>query len=234
MSTKTNSAPPEKTEFVRALPVLSIINIATLYRIFDASALVTSPILLGGNLCAFINISSNRIVIGGIFGITVTCYSFRDIGTALTIIMSTTFYHTRNPDSAALRVLQLADLSHLEVLLALALYVSHLMNEEMLHKRLKMLPDGSSRDRIERMIHGDIQAAARRHSRTLDVLRRMAEISPAIGLISTFFSLLKMPGKLIQARPAVALLTIFYGAAVANMISPPSLRSSNGTRERII
>ena len=52
--------------------------------------------VLGGSPYAFIDLPSICIVIGGTFGITVACYSFRDVGTAFRIVMSTVFYHTRS------------------------------------------------------------------------------------------------------------------------------------------
>ena len=226
MSTDTNSAPPEKTEFVRAPSVRSIVDIATLFGILGAFALIITAIVLGGSPYAFIDIPSICIVIGGTFGITVACYSFRDVGTAFAIVMSTVFYHARNPASAALHVLQLADLSRRKGLLTMEPYVPRLMNEEMLHKGLKMLLDGSSGDEIERIMQGEMQAAARRHTRTVGVLRKAAEISPAMGLIGTLVGLVQMLGNLsnpstIGPSMAVALLTTFYGAVMANMIFSP-------------
>ena len=226
MSTDTNSAPPEKTEFVRAPSVRSIVDIATLFGILGAFALIITAIVLGGSPYAFIDIPSICIVIGGTFGITIACYSFRDVGTTFAIVMSTVFYQTRNPASAALHVLQLADLSRRKGLLAMEPYVPRLMNEEMLHKGLKMLLDGSSGDEIERIMQGEMQAAARRHTRTVGVLRKAAEISPAMGLIGTLVGLVQMLGNLsdpstIGPSMAVALLTTFYGAVMANMIFSP-------------
>ena len=226
MSNDTNSAPPEKTEFVRAPSVRSIVDIATLFGILGAFALIITAIVLGGSPYAFIDIPSICIVIGGTFGITVACYSFRDVGTAFAIVLSTVFYHTRNPASAAVHVLQLADLSRRKGLLAMEPYVPRLMNEEMLHKGLKMLLDGSSGDEIERIMQGEMQAAARRHTRTVGVLRKAAEISPAMGLIGTLVGLVQMLGNLsnpstIGPSMAVALLTTFYGAVMANMIFSP-------------
>ncbi len=89
MSNDTNSAPPEKTEFVRAPSVRSIVDIATLFGILGAFALIITAIVLGGSPYAFIDIPSICIVIGGTFGITVACYSFRDVGTAFAIVLST-------------------------------------------------------------------------------------------------------------------------------------------------
>ncbi len=226
MSSEAKSKQNETTDYVRAPSVRSIVDVATVFGIMGAFALIITAIVLGGSPYAFIDIPSICIVIGGTLGITTACYSFRDLGTAFRIVMSTVFYHSRNPSSAALHVLQLAELSRRKGLLAMEPYVPRLMNEEMLHKGLKMLLDGSTGDEIERIMHGEIQAAMRRHVRTVNVLRKAAEVSPAMGLIGTLVGLVQMLGNLsdpsaIGPSMAVALLTTFYGAILANMVFSP-------------
>jgi len=226
MSSEAESKQNETTDYVRAPSVRSIVDVATVFGIVGAFALIITAIVLGGSPYAFIDIPSICIVIGGTLGITTACYSFRDLGTAFRIVMSTVFYHSRNPSSAALHVLQLAELSRRKGLLAMEPYVPRLMNEEMLHKGLKMLLDGSTGDEIERIMHGEIQAAMRRHVRTVNVLRKAAEVSPAMGLIGTLVGLVQMLGNLsdpsaIGPSMAVALLTTFYGAILANMVFSP-------------
>jgi chemotaxis protein MotA len=202
MSTHTNSAPPDKTEFVRATYVRSIVDIAIIFEIPSAFALIITAIVHGVSPYALIDTPSIYIIPGGIFGITVACYFFRDVGTAFIIVISNAFNHTHNLTSAAFHVSQLADLSRGQALLAMEPYISHLMAKEMLHKGLEMLLDGSSGDEIERILQREMQAAARRYFLTLGVLRKAAEISPAMGLIGTLSGLVQMIGNLIQARLA--------------------------------
>ena len=241
MSTDAETEQQEAKEYVRAPSVRSIVDIATLFGIIGAFALIVTAIVLGGSPYAFIDLPSICIVIGGTFGITVACYSFRDVGTAFRIVMSTVFYHTRSPSSAALHVLQLAQLARRKGPLSMEPYVPRLMNEEMLHKGLKMLLDGSTGDEIERIMQGEMQAAARRHTRTVGVLRKAAEISPAMGLIGTLVGLVQMLGNLsdpstIGPSMAVALLTTFYGAVLANMVFSPlaSKLERNSSEEALI
>ena len=241
MSTKVGPDSPQKTEFVRTPSVRSIVDVATLFGITGAFALIVTAIFLGGSPYAFIDIPSICIVIGGTFGITTACYSFRDIGTAFSIVVSTVFYHHRSPSSAAIHVLQLAQLARRNGMLAMEPYVPRLMNEEMLHKGLKMLIEGATGDEIERIMRGEMQAAARRHARSVGVLRKAAEISPAMGLIGTLVGLVQMLGNLndpgmIGPSMAVALLTTFYGAVLANMVFTPlaSKLERNSNEEALI
>ena len=241
MSTEAESETHKNTEYVRPPSVRSIIDIATLFGIIGAFALIITAIVLGGSPYAFIDIPSICIVIGGTFGITTACYSFRDIWTAFSIVVSTVFYHTRSPSSAALHVVQLAQLSHRKGLLAMEPYVPRLLNEEMLHRGLKMLLDGATSDEIDPFMQGEMRAAARRHTRTVGVLRKAAEISPAMGLIGTLVGLVQMLGNLsdpstIGPSMAVALLTTFYGVVLANMVFTPlaSKLERNSSEEALI
>ena len=241
MSTEAESETHKNTEYVRPPSVRSIVDIATLFGIIGAFALIITAIILGGSPYAFIDIPSICIVIGGTFGITTACYSFRDIWTAHSIVASTVFYHTRSPSSAALHAVQLAQLSHRKGLLAMEPYVPRLLNEEMLHSGLKMLLEGATANEIEPIMQGEMRAAARRHTRTVGVLRKAAEISPAMGLIGTLVGLVQMLGNLsdpstIGPSMAVALLTTFYGVVLANMVFTPlaSKLERNSSEEALI
>ena len=65
-----------------------------------------------------------------------------------------------------------------------------------------------------------------RHEKSAGVFRKAAEVSPAMGLIGTLVGLVQMLGNLedpstIGPAMAVALLTTFYGAILANMVFAP-------------
>jgi chemotaxis protein MotA len=208
MSINTNLAPFEKTEFDRTPSVRSIVNIATLFEILGAFALIITAIMLGDSHYAFIDIPSICSVISGLFGITVACYSFRDVGTAFSIVMSPVFYHTQHPASATLHILPIADLYRHKDLRAMEPYVPRLMNEKMLQNGLKMLINGSSVGDFNRIMQGEMPTAVRSHFRTVGVLRKATKIYPAMKLIGTLVGLVHILGNLtIQARSASAWLS---------------------------
>ena len=83
----------------------------------------------------------------------------------------------------------------------------------------------------------ELQAVAQRHSRVgQHPAEKPPELSPAMGLIGTLVGLVQMLGNLedpstIGPSMAVALLTTFYGACLANMVFQPA-RFENGTELR--
>ena len=65
-----------------------------------------------------------------------------------------------------------------------------------------------------------------RHEKSVSVLKKGVEYAPAMGLIGTLIGLVQMLGNLedpstIGPSMAVALLTTFYGALLANMVFSP-------------
>ena len=89
-----------------------------------------------------------------------------------------------------------------------------------------MVADGATVAELEEVMHNDIQATLHRVRRSAAVLRRAADYAPAMGLIGTLVGLVQLLGRLddpqqIGASMAVALLTTFYGAVLANMVLSP-------------
>ena len=89
-----------------------------------------------------------------------------------------------------------------------------------------MVVDGTPGEEVEIILRRDMQATILRHQKSANVLRKAAEFSPAMGLIGTLIGLVQMLGSLddpstIGPSMAVALLTTFYGAVLANMVFSP-------------
>ena len=86
-----------------------------------------------------------------------------------------------------------------------------------------MVIDGIPSEQIDQILDSETASMRIRHLRTAGVLRRAAEVAPAMGLIGTLVGLVQMLGNLddpssIGPSMAVALLTTFYGAVLANMV----------------
>lgn len=76
------------------------------------------------------------------------------------------------------------------------------------------------------MLNSELSARAQKDVRSAQVLRRAAEVAPAMGLIGTLVGLVQMLADLndptqIAPAMAVALITTFYGAILGNMLFAP-------------
>ena len=222
-------------------PARTSLDIATVIGISVAFLLIATAIILGGSPNAFADIPAICIVVGGTLGITTACFSFQDIVVAFRVISQTVFRSARSPAPAARHAMQLADIARRKGVLALQDYLPDVVNAGMLYRGISMVVDGSTPEDVERIMQREMQSTTERHKRTVDVLRKAAEISPAMGLIGTLVGLVQMLGNLedpstIGPSMAVALLTTFYGAVLANLVFMPlaSKLERNAAEENLI
>lgn len=216
------------------------LDVATILGLGGAVGLIVASLVLGGSAAAFINIPAALIVIGGTFAVTTTCYSLVEIFQAQRMMMSTVFRSSRDPSEAALHMLQLAVQARRNGVLSLQSAVAGLDSEPFLQQALTMVADGSTGDMIERVLRTELAATASRHNKGASIFRKAAEVAPAMGLIGTLLGLVQMLGRLndpssIGPAMAVALLTTFYGAVLANVVlSPLAAKLEHNSRDEIL
>ena len=202
------------------------VDVATVIGISVAFLLIVAAIVLGGSPGAFVDAPAIFIVLGGTFGITTACFSLQDTGIAFRIVMQAVLKTDGNPIPAAHHAMQLADIARRKGVLSLQDFLPELARTGLLHRGIAMVVDGNTANEVERIMQREVQSSIDRHVRTVGVLRKAAEISPAMGLIGTLVGLVQMLGNLedpntIGPSMAVALLTTFYGAVLANLVFTP-------------
>ncbi|MFC1673421.1 motility protein A [Pseudomonadota bacterium] len=204
----------------------SAMDIATLIGLIGGFGLVIAAILTGSGPETFVNLPSVMIVIGGTLCITTMCFSVSDMMRTVKVIMKTISHTSRDPAEAAVQVLQIAELARRQGVLSLQGVLSQLEDEPLLYKGMTMVVDGTPGEEVEAILRKDMMSTVQRHHASASVLKKAAEFSPAMGLIGTLIGLVQMLGNLedpssIGPAMAVALLTTFYGAVLANMVFSP-------------
>ncbi|MBL8628080.1 MAG: MotA/TolQ/ExbB proton channel family protein [Rhodospirillaceae bacterium] len=200
---------------------------ATIFGLAAAALFIATAIGLGGSAGAFIDIPSVLIVIGGTLAVTTVCFSLSDMRKTAAALRETVISRERDFQDAAYTMLELADYCKRNSVLKLqGQPLARFAREPFLHRGLKLLIDGVSEREIADILREDIAASGERISRASSVLRKAAELAPAMGLIGTLIGLVQMLGnlsdpKVIGPSMAIALLTTFYGAALANIVLNP-------------
>ena len=133
---------------------------------------------------------------------------------------------SRDPSDAAVQVLQVAEMARKNGVLSLQGALEDFKEEPFLYKGMAMVVDGTPGEEVENIMRRDMMATLQRHGKGGAILKKMAEFAPAMGLIGTLIGLVQMLGNLqdpasIGPSMAVALLTTFYGAVLANMVLMP-------------
>lgn len=203
------------------------LDLATLTGVAGAFALIIAAMALGGSLGSFFHPPAVLIVIGGTFMVTTASYSFREVARAQQLMLRAVLYEQSRPSAAALRVIALADRARKGgSVLELQKVLPELRGDSFLYKAVGLVVDGVPGDELQGILDRELDSTMRRHHRSAGILRRAGEVAPAMGLIGTLVGLVQMLGQLedpssIGPAMAVALLTTFYGAILANMVFLP-------------
>ncbi len=217
-------------EHVEKIPHLArrtMFDGATVLGLAGGILLVMIAIGLGGSASAFFNIPGLLIVVGGTMAVTTVCFTMSDVGRTVAVIGSTFMARERDPQDVAYTMLELSDFARKHGVLRLqGQPLQRFVKEPLLFKALSMLVEGLPEKDIADILNEDLAATTARVQRSANVLRKAAEISPAMGLIGTLIGLVQMLGNLsdpsvIGPAMAVALLTTFYGVVLANMVFNP-------------
>lgn len=219
----------------------SSIDLATILGLVGAFALIGAAMVLGGSPGSFIDVPSILIVIGGTICVTMVSFSISDMIKAATVVTKTFISVDYDPSGAANRVMQLSEMARKKGVLSLQGVVESLNDIPFLHKAVSMVVDGTPGDEVELVMRRDLNSTMIRHQKSAAVFKRAAEVSPAMGLIGTLIGLVQMLGNLddpstIGPSMAVALLTTFYGAILANMVFSPlaSKLEKNSGEEMVV
>jgi len=202
------------------------LDLATLLGVGGAFAMIIAAMVLSGQAASFLDVPSILIVVGGTFLVTTVSFSLTEIGQAQGLMFRAAVYNAENPQDAVVQSLYLADLARKRGRLALQNVTDSLLYSPFLYRAINMVVDGITAEEVERILTRESEATFERHHRSAGVLRRAGEVAPAMGLIGTLIGLVQMLGSLddpssIGPAMAVALLTTFYGAVLANMVFTP-------------
>lgn len=216
-------------------------DLATLLGLIAALALIAVAIVMNGSPLAFVDVPAILMVVLGTFAVTAISYTGDELREAQPSFRQAMFRTEIDPRVAARRVLTLADKARKRGMLSLQGDLYGLRDAPFLQRALSMLVDGLQVDEIERNMTLEAHALAQGRHRAAAILRRAAEVSPAMGLIGTLVGLVQMLGNLdsperIGPAMSVALLTTLYGALMANVVFLPlaSKLERNATVEQLV
>ncbi|MDA0781016.1 MAG: MotA/TolQ/ExbB proton channel family protein [Rickettsiales bacterium] len=217
-----------------------LVDASTIVGILVAFSLVSTAIYIGGNPEGFFDVRSVLIVILGTFFVTMACFSFPEIIQAQLAMIRTIFYPSEDVSKAAMNAVEIAEISRVKGSLELDSYSHLTRHNPFLKDGVNMIVDHINISEIEGVMNNEVEALAYRHAKSVAVLRKAAEVSPAMGLIGTLIGLVQMLGNLedtstIGPSMAVALLTTFYGAIISYMFfSPIASKLERNTKDELL
>ena len=198
-------------------------DIATIVGIVVGFALIMGAIIMGGEIGLFFNLPGMMIVIGG--SIAAICVTFppEEVIYAMGGGMKVFAAKRVKPQEVVNTMVRIAEISRREGLVAL----ENIQTENaILKKACQLIADNADPDIIRDTVMIEISTMKRRHKIAIDVFKRLGGFAPAFGMIGTLIGLVQMLADLsdpdsLGPAMAVAILTTFYGALVANLIFNP-------------
>lgn len=200
-------------------------DLATILGLIAAFGLMISAIMQGSSLMVFIDLAALTIVIGGTLGTVLVHFPFADIMGAFNVARKAFFHKAQNPSDIIERLIRYAGKARKEGILSLQSVMNEI-NDEFFLKGLQMAVDGQEPEALKDMLDKEIEYVMERHDKGADIFATIAAYSPAMGMIGTLIGLVQMLQTMddpstIGPAMAVALLTTFYGAIIANIVANP-------------
>ncbi|MGL1863741.1 MAG: MotA/TolQ/ExbB proton channel family protein [Pseudodesulfovibrio sp.] len=198
-------------------------DIVTLLGLAVGLSLVMGAIIIGGAVDVFINIPGMMIVVGGTMASIMVAFPFEEIIQAFNAAFKMFVQRKTKVRDVVNIMVKVAEISRREGLVAL----ENVQTENMvLKKSCQLIADNADPDIIRTTLSIEISSMRRRHQVGQDVFKRLAGLAPAFGMMGTLIGLVQMLSQLSDPKAigpamAVALLTTFYGSAMATLIFIP-------------
>jgi chemotaxis protein MotA len=207
-------------------PARREIDLATVFGLVAAVALIGAALSFGGQSRIFWDVPSFIIVVGGTAAITLMASSWGDLSGTLIVLKSTFASPALDQNRYAKQLIDLAMIARQKGVIHLQHYEAFIRSDGFLTHAVKLAVDGMKPEEIDNLLKQDINSAITRQDQAVRLLRRAADIAPAMGLIGTLVGLVQMLGKLVDPASigpsmALALLTTFYGAILGTVILAP-------------
>lgn len=200
-------------------------DIATLVGIVVAYILVFVALLLGPGVGVYIDVPSVLIVIGGTLGIILMNWPLNKVLNVMSVVMKTFLFKADSPADLIFKLVDFSQRARRDGILALE-SAEEEVTDLFLKKGIRLAVDGTEPEVIKTILETDLSYMQDRHKEGAAVLESMAAFAPAMGMIGTLIGLVAMlqtmsdPSSIGPAM-AVALLTTFYGALIANLFAAP-------------
>jgi len=200
-------------------------DLSTILGIIAAFGLMILAIAQGGGVVLFVDVPSLIIVVGGSAGATLVHYPFGDVLGTLSIIKKAFLFKRTATSDRIEQLIRFAGKARKEGILSLQSVVGE-VNDPFFLKGLQMAVDGQEPDKLKDMLDREIEYIQERHEKGAEIMVAVGTYAPAMGMIGTLIGLVQMlqtmadPSSIGPAM-AVALLTTFYGAVIANILCLP-------------
>ncbi len=200
-------------------------DLSTLIGLAGAFGVILWGIMMGSSITIFIDIPSVLITCGGTVFALMIAYRFSDIINTIRVTKMAFFYKSMSMRDISSQLVEISIQARKEGLLALEQLTAGI-SDPFFQKGIQLVVDGHEAEEVENIMGAEIDAMNDRHKMGSDFFMSFATFAPAMGLIGTLIGLVQMLQNMsdpssIGPAMAVALITTFYGAIMANVMGSP-------------
>jgi len=202
-------------------------DIATIIGIISAWLLIIVSIAISGGLGGFLNIPSILIVVGGSLSSLLISFSLSDFIQGLKSFIKAIRPNIPDIEEAVSYMVNIAQLARRDGILSLEDQLAEYYRyDPFLGSAIKTVVEGADTDTLEGVLNTMLEMEEKKWRLEILFWNQLATLSPAYGMIGTLIGLVQMlknlnnPAALGPAM-AVALITTFYGALIANALAGP-------------
>lgn len=200
-------------------------DLSTIVGVVLAFGLYAAAIIASGNAGSFIDIPSFLVVVGGTFAVTLVNFPIPTVLTIGKVTKNAFFYKPLSPLDTVSTLVSFAERARREGILALEGSMDEI-EDEFVATGLRLAVDGVEPELIKDILQTELAFIEDRHKNGRQIFEYMGSASPALGMLGTLIGLVGMLANLsdpnaIGPNMAIALLTTFYGAVLANLLFIP-------------
>ncbi len=205
-------------------------DIATLVGLVFGIITIAGAILVESSLLDFVNIPGLLIVVVGTFAVSLVKYRLSSIASSFRLAFGTVFVDkTESPVVLIEQVRELSGIVRKEGILGLERAE---IEDAFLEKGIALCIDGHPPEFIEEVLIQDLTQSMERYEVGEKIFKGIAETAPGLGMLGTLVGLVQMLNNMsdpssVGPAMAVALLTTFYGAFIAQVIAIPFAEKLN-------
>jgi chemotaxis protein MotA len=200
-------------------------DIGTILGFVLGFGFISAAIMMHGSLTDFIDIPGAMVAFGGSTSAIFIMFPMKKALGVFGVVKHCFLFKLANPKEEIARLTELATVARRDGLLALEKRIPDL-NDPFLVRGLEMVIDGTPKEKLEEVLNIELQYIQERHTTGKKIFDQLGASLPAFGMVGTLIGLIQMLHELddptkIGAGMAVAMVTTFYGAFVANLIYLP-------------
>nr|WP_319493872.1 MotA/TolQ/ExbB proton channel family protein [uncultured Desulfobacter sp.] len=210
-------------------------DISSLIGVVSGIGFIIGTILLGGPITMFIDVPSIVIVCGGTVSATMIAFPLGDVLGMFKVAIKVFMFKIEKAEDIIGNLTEISNKARKGGLLSIEGDIQG-TSDPYLAQALQMTVDGVKTEDIGDIMQKKMDLTKKDLETGADVFSSMASYAPAFGMIGTLIGLVQMLANLddpssIGPSMAVAMITTFYGAILANLFFTPMSNKLKGRND---